>query len=330
MSPTVTWLMAVRDGMPFLRETLAAIAAQQFDHPHALLVWDNGSSDGTVDELRRWIPGRIPGQIVVGHPLTIGAAAARLVELAPSELCARIDADDLPEPGRLRRQVEFLHRHPEVAAVGTQVTAINQHGLPISVQREPYYLDHDDILHQLLYRCALRQPSVMLRKSAVLAVGNYADIQPTEDYDLFLRLATRFKLANMPERLLRYRYHERSISQHLPDFLHYHREVRSGIFARQAPVLYGLDESTASRLSRRELHCAATALIRIVRHLERSHRRGFRTRLGSQSFRASAEKLIRPTDRLAHWLLRFGSRTATAPSADACEAPDTDSVIVGP
>lgn len=304
MSPTVTWLMPVKNGMPYLRETLAAIAGQQFSHPHALFAWDNGSTDGSIDELHHWVPNRIPGRIIQGTPLSLGGSLARLVELAPSELCARIDADDIPEPQRLVQQVEYLDRHPEIAAAGSQVTTIDADGAVKPVTREPYYLDHDDIVHQLLYRCALRHPSVMFRKSAVLAVGNYGDMGPSEDYDLFLRLAARFKLANLPDRLLRYRYHDRSVSQTLPHPWHYHREVRSRIFARHAPALYGLSETTARRLSCRELRCAAFSLLRLLRFLDRqSGQRGVRARLASASFRASAEKLIHPRDYLTRCLL---------------------------
>jgi glycosyltransferase involved in cell wall biosynthesis len=330
MTPTVTWLMPVRNGMPFLRETLAAVEAQRFPHAHALFAWDNGSTDGTVEELNRWIPGRIPGRVFAGQARSVGGSLAALVEAAASEWCARIDADDVPEPDRLACQVAFLERNPDVAAVGSQVTPIDRDGAVAPGRREPYYVGHDDIVHQLLYRVPLRHPAVMFRRSAVLAVGNYADIQPSEDFDLLLRLAARYRLANLPQPLLRYRYHDASVSQNMPNFAVYHREVRSHIFARHAAAAYGLDESVAGRLSRGELRCAIPALVRIARHLERRGRYGLWARLGSESFQASALKLVSPRDRLTRAFLAVCRRRRAAATADARPAAAAAAAAVEP
>jgi glycosyltransferase involved in cell wall biosynthesis len=97
MSERITWLMPVRNAMPFLRETLASIAAQTHTNSE-ILVWDDDSDDGTLEELRRWIPSRIPGTIFRGRSQSVGKISAFLVEQARTELCARIDADDVNEP----------------------------------------------------------------------------------------------------------------------------------------------------------------------------------------------------------------------------------------
>ena len=55
--PSVTWLLPVKNGMPYLPETLASIAAQTCGD-YQVLAWDNGSTDTTIEELRSWIPSR--------------------------------------------------------------------------------------------------------------------------------------------------------------------------------------------------------------------------------------------------------------------------------
>jgi hypothetical protein len=56
---------------------------------------------------------------------------------------------------------------------------------------------------------ALAHPVVMARRDAMLSVGGYRkQFQHAEDYDLWLRMAERYSLANLPERLLRYRHHD--------------------------------------------------------------------------------------------------------------------------
>ncbi|CAN0060882.1 unnamed protein product, partial [Heterosigma akashiwo] len=48
----------------------------------------------------------------------VSALNAGLAAAAPSPLAARMDADDLAHPDRLRRQVEYLEHNPDVSVVG--------------------------------------------------------------------------------------------------------------------------------------------------------------------------------------------------------------------
>src|SRR2546423_15058679 len=97
--------------MPYLPLTLASIEAQTFTD-WEILAWDNSSTDGSLEELQRWIPSRLPGRIVSGDPLPLGACLARMVSESPSEYLARIDADDLNFPDRLAKQLEVIGPPP--------------------------------------------------------------------------------------------------------------------------------------------------------------------------------------------------------------------------
>jgi len=209
MSELVTCMMPVKNGMPYLRQTLASIEAQTYPYIR-ILAWDNGSTDGSVEELRRWIPHRIPGRIVADRPMRLGASRAQMVLMATSELCACVDADDISLPDRLKRQVEFMRANPAVAAVGANMQMIDEHGHDLPGAW--VFPEHDGEIRWRLRFCnAINQPTVMFRRSAVLAVGNYRNIKPGQDYDLWLRMAERFRLANLPDRLVRYRKHPASI-----------------------------------------------------------------------------------------------------------------------
>ena len=198
----VTFLMPVKNGMPYLPATLASIEAQTYRN-FELLVWDNGSTDDTVAELRRWVPGRIPGRIAVGTPLSLGKSLARLVDLAATEMCARIDADDLCHPTRLERQVGFLEMHASVGIVGTQIEFIDENGAHLpGAWTQP---DEDaEIRWQLRWQCPFSHPTVLFRRSVVLEAGNYADCIP-EDADLWFRMGRVTEMANLPDVLVKYR-----------------------------------------------------------------------------------------------------------------------------
>src|SRR5579863_7830623 len=103
----VTWLISTKQSMPFLPLTLESIANQTYRN-QKILAWDDCSTDGSLEELRRWIPSRIPGRIFAGKSLRLGPCLAYLVEQADTELCARIDGDDIAYPHRLERQVAYM------------------------------------------------------------------------------------------------------------------------------------------------------------------------------------------------------------------------------
>jgi|GEM_PF-6571817 len=96
--------------MPYLPETLASVEAQTYTNWEVLAL-DDGSTDSTLEELKKWIPSRLPGRVIAGESAGVGAALARLVKECTTELCARIDGDDINMPERLEKQVGFLSQY---------------------------------------------------------------------------------------------------------------------------------------------------------------------------------------------------------------------------
>lgn len=306
MKPSVTWLLPVKNGMPYLPETLASIAAQTYREGQ-VLAWDNGSTDGTVEELRRWIPACLPGRVVTERPMGLGASLAAMIETCETEFCARIDADDVNQPERLERQVAFLREHPEVAAVGTWTTRLDASGADLGpLHRFP--TQHEDIVHHLLFANALAHPTVLLRRAAVLEVGNYYDLSPVEDYDLWLRMAAaRFRLANLNEYLVRYRIHAQSTTQRA---LAQNRLANAlvGRLALHAPALYGLSEEEMQRLSERRSVFAFAALNRLAHHLQQTQPDTSGSRWNSETFLAACRYLVGKSDVLTR--LALAARSA--------------------
>ncbi len=220
--PQITWLMAVRNGMPYLPETLASLEKQTYRN-HKILVWDNASTDGTLEELRRWIPSRLPGEIIAGRPLGLGASRAALVEAAPTELCAWTDSEDISAPERLGTQLDYLNQHPEACAIGSQVDFIDERGRPMP---DAWVLPTDDaeIRWGARWRPLSLHATFLFRRSKILEAGNYRDCKPMEDHDILIRLAQLGKMPNLPDRLYKWRRHSRSITTQIPDHYNYHRE----------------------------------------------------------------------------------------------------------
>lgn len=216
MNSPVTWLMAVRNGMPYLPLTLESIAAQTYQD-FKILVWDNGSTDGTLDALRAWIPQRIPGKVMEGRPLRLGPSLAALVEMADTELCARIDADDINLPERLREQVSFLEANPEVGIVGSHVRVIDENGK--EGDKYTFALDDAEIRWKTIWKNQISHPAVMFRRSVILAVGNYRDCELSEDANLWMRAGRKTQIRNIDRILVNYRRSSRSLTGQMVDWV---------------------------------------------------------------------------------------------------------------
>jgi glycosyltransferase involved in cell wall biosynthesis len=110
VAPSLAVIIAVRDGMPFLPETLASIRMQRYPSLQVVVVND-GSKDGTRDYLRS-VRDLDLRTIEVQDA---GPAKARNAGLraSTSDLVAFLDADDLWPPNTLARLTQALAEHPE-------------------------------------------------------------------------------------------------------------------------------------------------------------------------------------------------------------------------
>jgi glycosyltransferase involved in cell wall biosynthesis len=213
--PKVTWLLPVKNAMPHLQYALVSIASQTYKHAE-ILARDDGSTDGTLDELHRWIPSRIPGRICSGPTLGVGRSLKFLVEQAETELCARMDGDDVSHPDRLRMQVEHMLAHPEVSALGTWINIIGADGIGTE-EIWHYPTDDAEVRWVSRWMCQLNHPSVMFRRSRVLAAGNYANVN-NEDGELWIRLSLTGEMYSLPKPLVLYRRHDLSKTGRVTDF----------------------------------------------------------------------------------------------------------------
>ncbi|MGB2676646.1 MAG: glycosyltransferase [Candidatus Acidiferrum sp.] len=209
-SPTVSVVMSVFNGEEFLSEVIDSVLNQSF-HDFEFVVVDDGSTDATADILSKYVlrDGRIR---VLRNGKKGRAASLNLgISLANGKYVANTDADDLAMPGRLEEQVAFMERNPEVGVLGAAFELITDSGEVIDIIRHP--LEDSQIRSAMLRYNPICHSSVILRKDIVLALGGYRSILvPSEDYDLWLRMSERSRLANLHNVLVRYRVHANQMS----------------------------------------------------------------------------------------------------------------------
>ncbi len=209
MMPTISVLLPCRDAAGVLPEAIESLRAQTFDDFEVVAV-DDGSRDLTWPALLEWArrdervrPLRTPARGLV-HALATAQSFAR------GELLARMDADDVAEPSRLEAQARLLAERPDVAACGTHVRYFPRELVRAGALRYEAWLNAlaapESVEREIFVECPLAHPTLVVRRSALLAVGGYRDQGWPEDYDLVLRLwAAGHRLAVVPRVLLHWR-----------------------------------------------------------------------------------------------------------------------------
>lgn len=292
--PALTVIIPSLNAMPYLPEALASLETQTFNN-FEVLFWDNGSTDGSVAEASRWIPSKLPGRVVSDQPLPLHLCLARMVEEAKTDYVARMDADDVCLPERFAFQLSALQADPGLAVVGSHFRQIDSVG-EFLADPIPFPVTYDGLLGAFLTCNALLHPSVMFRRGAVLAAGNYGPCPaPCEDFDLWMRLAIGHRLANLPQILLHYRVHERGIISSAREKGELEQPNLSCI-QRHCQELFQLSPRRYARLRGRRVFIAALVLIPVAARIARRARVPLTRVLGSSSFLFSARCLTRPSD----------------------------------
>lgn len=196
--PRVSVLMSVYNGECYLRQAVESILNQTFDDFEFIIVND-GSTDRTAEILRGFDDERM---ILIDNPDNIGLPRSlnKGLGMARGEYIARMDADDISLPTRLERQVYFLDGHREVGLVGSFYYEIADDGREVGIIE--LNSENDEIQKHLLERNCFCHGTAVFRKSCLEEVGFYREeFKTAQDYDLWLRIAEKFEVANLKEPL---------------------------------------------------------------------------------------------------------------------------------
>jgi glycosyltransferase involved in cell wall biosynthesis len=210
MTPRVSVLMPVYNGEAYLVEAVRSILSQTFSDFEFVIVND-GSTDRTQKIISSFTDSRIR---VLDNEKNLGIIESlnRGVQSCDGEYIARMDADDVSLPDRLRAQVSFLDMHPNLQVVGTQMTLVNECGTALKTVRQP--LSHTALAFLALFNSPLFHPTIMARAKILKENPYDPAYRHAEDYELWSRLLMKScHLARLDTPFLRYRSHGASISK---------------------------------------------------------------------------------------------------------------------
>jgi glycosyltransferase involved in cell wall biosynthesis len=210
--PRVSVVMPVYNAAQFVKESVSSVSKQTF-RDFELIVIDDGSTDespGILDDFATRDP-----RIRVTHRANKGVTVTRneLIAASSGEFMAVLDADDVSCPHRLERQVAYLDAAADVVCLGGWWEVIDQKGRMLTQLKPPV---ENDAMQNLALQghSPMCHSATMMRLDAVRKAGGYdPQYAQAEDLDLYLKLGEIGRLANIPEVVVKYRLHSKSMSE---------------------------------------------------------------------------------------------------------------------
>ena len=200
--PEIDVIIPCFNGEEYIARAIDSALAQTYPYIHVYVV-DDGSSDGTHRTVQSF--GHRCHYIRQEHA---GVASARNagIRTSHSPFLAFLDADDEWFPTKLERQIDILLND---AQVGLVCCACDSQP-PSTPQPFPIAPFGAFLFERLLQDCFVFTPTVLARRSLIEELGLFHEgLRVSEDFNLWLRLASRSKIAALPEVLARrYRRHD--------------------------------------------------------------------------------------------------------------------------
>jgi glycosyltransferase involved in cell wall biosynthesis len=173
-----------------------ASALRQTERLHEIIVVDDGSTDDTWQDVSALARQTAAPRIVLHRQSNVGPSAARNAgtRLASGDFIAFLDSDDTWHEEKTARQLALFEADPGLALVGCVPQGMDvlprKTVVPIGIDR-------------LLFRNYFLTPGVIVRREVLAAAGGFAeDMRRCEDYELWLRIASRHRCALRNEVLM--------------------------------------------------------------------------------------------------------------------------------
>ncbi len=205
--PLVSIITTVWNCRRFVAEAIQSILLQDYPNFEYIVV-DDGSDDGTIEEIRKFEGDSRLRTLYLGENLGRIVSLNKALDMAQGKYAAIHDADDVSLPHRIFKQVEFLEEHPDHVIVASNTVEIDESGEVLAYPEKP--VSDKDLQFMIMLKCTVTNPSILFRMSAVKehSIRYERRYNHAEDFAFISELSRHGKVHNLEEVLLKYRRHD--------------------------------------------------------------------------------------------------------------------------
>lgn len=209
VQPKISIIMPTYNRSDYICEAIESALGQTYDNIE-LIVIDDGSTDGTRKQLEKYSSDR---RFKYMRQENQGQSIARNkgLKMAEGEFIAFLDSDNIWLPGKLERQVEIMNKNQSFDIFYGDGILIDEKGAEVSRENMSRY--SGNITRHLIKDNCVSMNTTLTRKKCFDELGGMSEeVRAGDDYELWLRLSTKFKFYYTPEYFVRYRVMDDQIS----------------------------------------------------------------------------------------------------------------------
>lgn len=205
--PFVSVLIPAYNAEKYISEALQSVLDQTYEEFEIVIIDDN-STDTTWEVIQSFADqdSRIkPYQNEENLKVVQTRNKAFRLASDKAKYYAIMDADDIMLPTRLQRQITFLETNDDYGIVGGDLVLIDEESKAIKERQYPH--TDSEIRQEMGWRNMIPQPATTLRAKVIDELGGY-EVGPydrAQDYELWCRIGTKYKLGNLRGAVLKYR-----------------------------------------------------------------------------------------------------------------------------
>lgn len=208
MNEKYSVLMSVykNDDPVFLQDALKSIYEKQTRKPDEIVVvFDGPITTDLQSVLNDFRYGK--ETVVKFYPQEVNRGLGEALRIG-SELCTgdyifRMDSDDISDPQRFKKQIDYLEKNPDIDVVGSDIAEFVNSPEETNKRIRACPTQHDEIVKMGKKRNPMNHVSVCMKKTSLMKSGGYQTLLLLEDYYLWLHMiASGCKLANIHEPLV--------------------------------------------------------------------------------------------------------------------------------
>lgn len=188
--PLVSIIMPVKNGLPYLPETLDSIVNQTLSNWQLIIV-----DDHSLDSTWSWLKLNTKDERI-SYFKNNGNGIIDALETAwqacSGDYVTRMDADDIMPEDKLAKLLTALNNEPE----NTVATGLVKYFKADDVVNDGYKqyeawlnsnLLSENPYNQLFKECVIPSPAWMVKREVIMQLGGFKDLEYPEDYDLVFR-----------------------------------------------------------------------------------------------------------------------------------------------
>lgn len=189
---------------PYVEKTIHSVLSQTFDD-FELIVVDDGSTDSSFKVAQNAMEGDLRGRLIHQENAGVSTARNRGVNLSKGDYLCFIDGDDWWDPKFLERMSWMIQEYPEAGIYGTNYYYVKNGRSKVCVNNaDTGYINYCQVYAEGK-AMPLTSISVALSHQIFNQFGGFKPgLKLGEDFDLWIRIALRYKVTFLNEPLAYY------------------------------------------------------------------------------------------------------------------------------